>query len=212
MRRWTSHLDAYTAERIDHCVAGLRRRFGVEQLRDFEVQNLVQRLGGFQTTISTDDTVLIDAYHLTDRGAEVTLGLFEHQFAQRRHVARGYVETQTASALHEMVLVELPVDVGRVLIRPETLGDKVSEWFARREIDFTDYPRFSRRYYVLADDDERARRGLPGKFLAAVGEVDRIVIEINGSTLVAMQLRPMAEDDQSALAPLAFELRRAWGR
>ena len=43
MRRWTNYLDAYTSERIDRCVAGLRGRFGVEQLRDFEVQDLVQR-------------------------------------------------------------------------------------------------------------------------------------------------------------------------
>jgi hypothetical protein len=156
--------------------------------------------------------VLIDAYHLTEKGIDVTLALFEHQFAQRRYVTRGHIETQVASALHEMALVDLPINLGRVLIRPESLGDKVSEWFAKREIDFEDYPTFSRRYYVLADDDGRARRGLPGPFLQKVGEVERMVIEINGSTLAAMKLRPMADDDQSALAPLTFELRRAWGR
>ena len=82
---------------------------------------------------------------------------------------------------------------------------------AKREIDFPSQPTFSRRYYVLADDDDKARRALPEAFLRTVGDLDRLVIEIDGSTLAAMELRPMSED-KSHLAPLAFAMRNAWGR
>lgn len=212
MRRWTNLLDAYTCERIDRCVNQLRQEFAVEQMRDFEVSHLLTRLGRFQTAISTDDTVLIDAFHVSEGGIEVTLAIFEHQYVQKRHVTRGFVKTEAASALHELVLVDLPVGVGRVLIRPETLGDKVSEWFTKREIDFAHEPQFSRRYYVLAEDDDRARHGLPTRFLQAVGQTEKLVIEIDDTMLAAMKLRPMADHDRSELVPLAFTMRGAWKR
>ncbi len=210
MRRWNNLLDAYTSQRIDRCVTGLRQRFAVEQMREFEIGPVLARLAGCQTAIGTDDTVLIDGFHIADARHEITLAIFEHQYLQRRRVLRGQVTTEAASTLHELVLIDLPMDVGRVLIRPETLGDKVSPWFAQRELAFDHPPMFGERYYVLAENDERARQGLPARFLQTVCETDRMVVEIEGTSLAAMRLRPLPEDDQSALVGLAFEMRRAW--
>lgn len=210
MRRWNQMLDAYTAERIDRCVNQLRMQFDVEPMRDFEVSSLLTRLARFQTAISTDDTVLLDAFHVSEGDIEITLAIFEHQVVHRRQTGRGMVTTEADSALHELVVIDLPVSVGRVLIRPETLGDKVSDWFTKREIDFPEEKQFSRRYYVLAEDDDRARRGLPTKFLQAVGETDRLVIEIDDTLLAALKLHPLAANDRSVLVPLAMTMRGAW--
>ncbi|GEM_PF-1972763 len=210
MRRWNNVLDEQTCEKIDQCVEGLRLRYHVEQLHDFEIGHLLQRLTQFQTAISTDDTVLIAGYHLRDGGHEVTLAIFEHQFEQPRLNDRGVMESQHTSALHELIFMDLPVSVGRVLIRPETLGDKVSDWFTKRSLNLRDHPEFSRRYYVLAEDDERARRGLNTRFLETVCKVDRLVVEIDDTTLAAMKLRPLPADNHSTLVPLAFAMRRSW--
>lgn len=210
MRRWTNMLEANICERIENCVEGLRLRYAVEQLHDFEIGHLLQRLTSFQTAISTDETVLIDGYHLRDGGHEVTLAIFEHEFDRPRVTSRGFIEKERTSALHELILMDIPVSVGRVLIRPETLGDKVSEWFAQRTLDLRDHPRFSSRYYVLAEDDERARRGLNTRFLETICQVDRLVVEIDDHTLAAMKLRPLAQDNHSSLVPLAFAMQRAW--
>ena len=210
MRRWTNLLDADTSEKIEQCVEGLRLRYAVERLHDFESGYLLQRLKAYQTAISTDDTVLIDGYHLRDGGHEVTLAIFEHEFERPHLTGHGTIEHERTSTLHELIIMDLPVSVGRVLIRPETLGDKGSEWFVTRSLDLRDQPDFSKRYYVLAEDDERARRGLNARFLQTICEVDRLVIEIDHSTLAAMKLCPMPADNHSALVPLAFAMRRSW--
>lgn len=71
-------------------------------------------------------------------------------------------------------------DFGRVLIRRETLTDKIIELVHPVEIDFADDKPFSDTFYVLANDENKAITGINRNFRNAVMDVraDNFVIEI----------------------------------
>jgi len=75
---------------------------------------------------------------------------------------------------------------GRVLIRPETLADKIIELVHPIEIDFKEDKAFSDTFYVLANDADKAIPGIDRNFRNAVMDVrhDHFIIEIFDHTLI----------------------------
>jgi len=80
----------------------------------------------------------------------------------------------------------LKQDFGRMLIRRETLTDKIVELVHPVEIDFADDKAFSDTFYVLANDYQKAISGMDRNFRNAVMDIraDNFVIEINEHSLL----------------------------
>jgi hypothetical protein len=80
----------------------------------------------------------------------------------------------------------LKQDFGRVLIRRETLTDKIAELVHPVEIDFAEDKAFSDTFYVLANDHQKAVAGINRNFRNAVMDIrsDNFVIEINEHSLI----------------------------
>jgi len=57
---------------------------------------------------------------------------------------------------------------GHLLIRPETMLDKVRELLHHAELDFTEDAAFSRRFYVLSNEEEKARHFLDSAIRRAI--------------------------------------------
>lgn len=57
-------------------------------------------------------------------------------------------------------VVSSPIDLGHIIIRHETILDKIAELFNHVEIDFPDHILFSFKYYVVADDKEKTLKVL----------------------------------------------------
>jgi len=52
--------------------------------------------------------------------------------------------------IQEMIsITALDQDFGKVYMRPESLGDKINDLFAKVDIDFTMYPKLSKKYFSL---------------------------------------------------------------
>jgi hypothetical protein len=85
------------------------------------------------------------------------------------------------------VVVYLKNDFDRVLIRRETLADKIIELVHPVELDFEDDKAFSDTFYVLVNDRNKALRGMDRNFRNAVMDLrhDEFIIEIVGHTLIA---------------------------
>ncbi len=83
-------------------------------------------------------------------------------------------------------LAYLKHNFGRVLIRPETLRDKIVELIHPLEIDFKEDKAFSDTFYVVANDHDKAINGINRNFRNAVMDVreDDFVIEIVEHTLI----------------------------
>jgi hypothetical protein len=52
---------------------------------------------------------------------------------------------------------QVPVQISRLVIRPEGFFDRVGDWFTGRDIDFADDPAFSDAYVISGDDESQVR-------------------------------------------------------
>jgi hypothetical protein len=99
-------------------------------------------------------------------------------------------------------LAYLKHNFGRVLIRPETLRDKIVELIHPLEIDFKEDKAFSNTFYVVANDHKKASAGINRNFRNAVMDVreDDFVIEIVEHTLIIGSKKTILPDRAVYLA------------
>jgi len=90
-------------------------------------------------------------------------------------------------------LAYLKHDFGRVLIRRETLADKIFELVHPVELDFEEDKPFSDTFYVLVNDRIKAAKAIDRNFRNAVMDVreDNFIIEIVEHTLVIGDRKPI---------------------
>lgn len=107
----------------------------------------------------------------------------------------------------EMIgIVRLTKDYGRVFIRPETIEDKITELFSKVEVDFEDEIMFNRKYYTVADHEERLRTQVTSHFLRTIAKFDDLEIEINGHNLFVRTRHPYAPETATVLAEFLAEI------
>ena len=92
-------------------------------------------------------------------------------------------------------LKKLSRNYGHIFIRPETFEDKVSELFIKSEIDFPEFPKFSFRYYCLADDEIKAKTFANPDRLRCIEKQNEILIDVNGDVLIAKFSRIITYND-----------------
>jgi hypothetical protein len=101
---------------------------------------------------------------------------------------------------------EFPNFFGQILIRPETVSDKISEWFQKAEIDFPENPKFSRNYYCLSKNLLLAREFATKKRLTELEKHKDIYFEIRENKLMAKFQRGINFQDGSSLIELLINL------
>lgn len=105
-------------------------------------------------------------------------------------------------------LAYLKHDFGRMLIRRETLADKIIELVHPVEIDFAEDKVFSDTFYVLANDYNKAVSGITREFRNAVMDVrhDDFIIEIVDHTLIIGDNKPATCENVVHLAEFVRRL------
>jgi hypothetical protein len=93
-------------------------------------------------------------------------------------------------------LAYLKHDFGRVLIRRETLADKLLELVHPVELDFEEDKAFSDTFYVLVNDRNKARSAIDRNFRNAVMDIrhEDFVIEIVEHTLIIGNQQPISPE------------------
>jgi hypothetical protein len=113
-----------------------------------------------------------------------------------KHRDKGHLHI-TEHIEHQIwALAYLKHDFGRILIRPETLADKIIEIIHPVEVDFKEDKAFSDTFYVLVNDHEKAVAGIDRNFRNAVMDIraDDFVIEIVEHTLIIGSTKPISAD------------------
>ena len=113
-----------------------------------------------------------------------------------------------SSSLHDYyeyqcwALAYMKKDFGRVLIRPETLTDKIIELVHPVELDFDDDKAFSDTFYVIVDDRAKANDAIDRNFRNVVMDVrhDNVIIEIFNHTLIISNRKSITPENALHLA------------
>lgn len=109
---------------------------------------------------------------------------------------------------HTWALAYLKRDFGRVLIRRETLTDKIIELVHPVELDFAEDKPFSDTFYVLVNDRQKAENAIDRNFRNAVMDIreDDFVIEIVEHTLLIGNQQPVSPERAVYLAEFVARL------
>jgi hypothetical protein len=99
-------------------------------------------------------------------------------------------------------LAYLKKDFGRVLIRRETLADKIIELVHPVELDFEDDKPFSDTFYVLVNDHQKAINAIDRNFRNAVMDTrkDNFIIEVVEHNLIIGNTDPVSTEKAIYLA------------
>jgi len=129
-------------------------------------------------------------------------------FVEARFGGTGKIERYVKFAYQTWVVVYLKNDFDRVLIRRETLTDKIIELVHPVELDFDDDKAFSDTWFVLVNDRNKALRCFDRNFRNAVMDLrhDNFLIEIVGHTLIAGSPYPIMPESAVHLAEFAERL------
>jgi hypothetical protein len=100
---------------------------------------------------------------------------------------------------------------GHILIRKETFGDKFSELFSHVELDFKEDKAFSKRFYVLANEKDKAIRLLNKKFRESIlkAEEEDALIEVAENIILIGNKKTVNASDALKLLSMGYELGNA---
>ncbi len=128
----------------------------------------------------------------------------------KKLVKRGSRLPETVNELEYQVwaLAFTKKDFGRVLIRPETLIDKIIELVHPVELDFEEDKAFSDTYYVLVNDRWTADMAMDRNFRNVAMDVrhENIMIEVIDHTLIIGYGKPVSPETTMNLADFVVRL------
>ncbi|MFL5727915.1 MAG: hypothetical protein ACJ75J_00390, partial [Cytophagaceae bacterium] len=108
-----------------------------------------------------------------------------------------------------LALVNQSKDLGKIFISPESIIDKISEFFNPVEIDFPEDKVFSDKYYVLSSDPEKVRKSLDANLRLAIAGFDDLYIETSGSKIILRVQDEISADNAKKITHAAFGILRA---
>ncbi len=184
----TSGLSAEETARFQRTYDALKEKFGIQFTGHIDF-NLEQ----FEVFKPYIDMITRDSYVLKQDNNNDSYVLFvETHFKKRDNhaIITDMYEHQT------WAIAYLKNDFGRVLIRPETLADKIIELIHPVELDFEEDKAFSDTFYVLVNDREKAAKGMDRNFRNAVMDIrtDDFMIEIVNHTLIIGNRKPLSPE------------------
>jgi len=94
----------------------------------------------------------------------------------------------------------LKKDYGRVWIRPETMADKINDWFESTDIDFDFNRNFRKKHYQAANNETKVRNSNSNSFLDNVNGFNELEIELDGNVLMARLRKPYTEKNSEIIA------------
>jgi hypothetical protein len=108
---------------------------------------------------------------------------------------------------YEMLsLVQLNKNLGKVFISPESIPDKISEFFNPVEIDFPDDKAFSDKYYVLSADAAKARDNLDVNLRKAITDFNNLYLECSGEKIIIRMQHEISVENTKTICHAAFSI------
>jgi len=103
--------------------------------------------------------------------------------------------TVIVTELQCFALKKIEGNFSNILIRPENLLDKIIDIFSHTDIDYPDFPEFSKKYLFLARNKVQGKLFATTNRLSLISKQNEILIEIQESLLFAKYLRNINRED-----------------
>lgn len=103
-------------------------------------------------------------------------------------------------------LTSLKFDIGHTYIRPESFRDKLMELINSVDIDFKEDKEFSRKYYMVSDDEEKVRKNIDLNFLKAVKQDRDMHIEIIDRYIILRTLKPVKFENMKTIVDMLKDI------
>lgn len=127
-------------------------------------------------------------------------------------IFRGKYSSGSHAEMQVWGTVPLKKNYGHILIKPETLLDKVCEWIHHVEIDFEDDAAFSNKFYVIATDEEKARSNMTTAFRNYIMDIPikEFVIEIIDNLFIIGNNKIIQPEETIAMAKFLDKIARSF--
>jgi hypothetical protein len=167
-------------------------------------------------TFETKEWEVFSGYDKTNFGPVLSLQKngdpFYLNFLQVEYaIFRGRYSSSASMELQTWGRLTLKKDYGHILIRPETFRDKIQEWIHPVELDFEDDKAFSNAFYVLSNDEAKARLNMTPAFRNSIRDIPltEFIIEIMGNTLLIGNNKVIQLETATAMAAFMEKLASA---
>lgn len=141
---------------------------------------------------------------------ERALGSVQVLFIQTHYsTSVGRDGSSSASEVKGYVLLKLPFDPGSIFFRRERFGDKISELIKRQELKIKEDNVFNKKFYLLAQDGEKANRLFSNDFRSLLNHTkcEDLTVEIHsGIMLVSSQIHIGSQDDLEEIIRLGLDI------
>ena len=194
-----TNIDADEVRALEDTYEALKAKFKVAITEDNIIDIEKFDIFGNYNDISVGGTLLINH---PESGCYLVFVKVKTDIPNGRGPAIDYYKYQVwASAI-------LRNDFGKIVIRRETIVDKILNLVHPTEMHFKDDPSFSRKINAIADDKVKASRAMTKAFRNILIEIkmNEFLIEIVNSTLVIGNIQPVDPRQTIYLAEVASKL------
>jgi len=188
----TTGLRSIDIDRFEGCYNAVKTKFNIELTGHINFH-----LEHFETFKSYLGINLLGSYVVKHLNNNSYMLFIQNHFAPI--AGRGASDGYTCQT---WALTYLKQDFGRVLIRRETLTDKIVELMHPVELDFAGDKAFSDTFYVLVNDHQKAVTAITRNFRNAVMDIrhEDFIIEIVDHTLIIGSRSPVSPEHAVYLA------------
>lgn len=137
-------------------------------------------------------------------GSFIILLLDKHSTIVRKKKSGAYLEE--IQEIEPILVFNLQQDVGKAFIRTETVADKLVDLFIRVDIDFKEYPNFSKNYLVVGEKPDEIQKCLPKGLLESLEKIEGMIIEINGNMGLVRSEKNLTEATLLQLLSIGYKI------
>jgi len=170
----------------------------LKRLTESEEEMIINNLSSFDSFENYSLAVLSEAVEIIKNGNSSYLLLLNLQTT-----IKGTRIPQNESTISDYELIGLAVlkkKYGRVLIKPETLEDKINDLFSHVDIDFDFDKEFSKKYYVIATNESLFRNSISTQFIETIREVKGLEIELNDNIFIVRLRKQFTPENGEIIA------------
>ena len=197
----------YDKDQLEECITALSGNYALSEVNDIELIDLKAVLNDLELLKGWSAVSIAQACLLGKDSNQVRYVALVMDRTNRGVGSKGQVYHHHITEAYQAFLVNMKADLGHIVIRPETIQDKINEIFTNKDIDFKDHPEFSKRYYALAktkEDEELFRKNVDGALLDLIAGYGGLMIEIKNELIMVMTGKRINKEDSGMLAEFEF--------